>query len=273
MFAAFKDFDKDVADLFSDDFDNKYTLKVKAAGPEGTTVSTNLELVDKEGKQSLKPKLTLKYPHPSGFTLDKLEVSNDCRLSVETSLDRLGVPGLKLDFKGNDAEKADVGFKYIMPAATFTGEVDVNSLNRAEGAISTGHGPFAGGVSAVYAGVGDAKKVTLGLGVSHVVPNVCYTAVRANNNFSNFSLLFSYAAVKNLTVAGQVDHSTKKTLATGLVGYKVDPVTVVKVKGNSEGIINASVKRSFDKRLTVAASVEVPHTLKTAKWGVNATLG
>lgn len=272
MFSVFKDFDRDVADLFSDDFDIKQSLKIKSAGPNATTVTTNIEVVDKDGKCSLKPKVALKWPHPSGFTLEKLEFSNDCRMTVETSLSD-AVPGLKLDFKGNDAEKADLSLKYCVPAATLTTDVDVNTLARAEASVCGGHGPFVGGLSATYAGKDDAKKITLSAGVSHTVPNVCYTAVRARENFSSFSALFAYSSVKDLILAGNVDHSPKKTLATALIAYKVDPCTTFKAKGNSEGILAASLKRNFEKKFSVVGSVEMPHTLKHVKWGVNATLG
>lgn len=274
MFSIFKEFDKDTADMFTDDFDLKYSLKVKSAGPQSTTLTTNVELVDKDGKCSLKPKVSLKWPHPSGFTVDKLEFTNDCRMTVETSLAADNIlPGLKLEFKGNDAEKSDLTVKYSVPAATITADVDVNSLARAEASVCAGSGPFVGGLSASYAGKDDAKKVSVGLGVSHTVPNVCYTAVRAKDNFSAFSLLFSYTSVKNLILAGSVDHSAKKSLATLLGSYKIDANTTFKAKGNSEGVIAASVKRSCDKKFVVVGSVEVPHTLKSVKWGLNATLG
>jgi hypothetical protein len=97
--------------------------------------------------------------------------------------------------------------------------------------------------------------------------------VRAKDNFSAFSLLFSYTSVQNLTLAGSVDHCAKKTLATGLASYKVDPSTTFKTKATSEGVVSASLKRNFEKKFTVVGSVEVPHTLKSVKWGVNATLG
>eukprot|EP01032_Pedospumella_encystans_P026362 gene26362-29782_t len=275
-FAIFKEFDKDAADIFSEDFDSKFSLKVKSAGPCSSTLTTNIEVVDKEGKQSLKPKVTLKYPHASGFTLEKLEFTNDLKLTVETSLVNT-VPGLKLEFKGNDSDKADLSFKYVHPSATVTGEFDVNSLAKADASVSAGHGAFTGGVSAQFVGGKDDGKVphklTFGLGVAHTVPNVCFTAVRAKDNFSAASLLFSYSSVADLVLAGQVDYNPKKTVGAAAAAYKIDRATTLKVKGNSEGIVAASLKKNFDKKFTVVGSVEVPHTLKSVKWGVNATLG
>jgi hypothetical protein len=220
--------------------------------------------------------VSLKWPHPSGFTLEKLEFTNDCKTTVETSLvDSL--PGLKLEFKGNDQEKADLSLKYSIPAATFTGDFDINSLAKAEASVCAGSGAFTGGLSASFAGSKDESKapskISVGLGVAHTVPNVCYTAVRAKDNFSAFSLLFSYTSVQNLILAGSVDHCAKKTLATGLASYKVDASTTFKTKATSEGVVSASLKRNFEKKFTVVGSVEVPHTLKSVKWGVNATLG
>jgi len=276
MFSVFKDFDKDTADVFSDDFDSKISLKVKSAGPHSTTLTTNIELVDKDNKCSLKPKVSLKWPHPSGFTLEKMEFTNDCKMTVETSLVD-AVPGAKFEFKGNDSDKADLSIKYSIPAATFTADFDINSLSKGEVSVCGGSGAFVGGLSASYAGSKDESKtpskVSVGLGVSHTVPKVCYTAVRAKDNFTSFSALFSYSSIDNLLLAGSVNHNSKKTLATALATYKVDPSTTVKAKANTEGIISASIKRSCEKKFTVVGSVEVPHTLKTVKWGVNATLG
>ena len=220
--------------------------------------------------------MALKWPHPSGFTLEKLEFSNDCKMNVETSLVD-AFPGLKCEFKGNDSDKADLSVKYTIPAATFTADFDINSLSKAEASVCAGSGAFVGGLSASFAGSKDESKVpskvSVNVGVSHTVPNVCYTAVKAKDNFGAFTALFSYSSVKNLVIAGSVDYSPKKTLATAVASYKVDPSTTFKAKGNSEGVVSASLKRTFEKKFAVVGSVEVPHTLKTVKWGVNATLG
>ena len=90
---------------------------------------------------ALVPKLALKWVHASGFTLEKLEVSPDCKLVVETSLSNV-TPGLKLEFKGNDANKADLSFTYSAPAATVTGEFDISGFSGANASISGGHGAF-----------------------------------------------------------------------------------------------------------------------------------
>mmetsp|Transcript_8763 Transcript_8763/g.17495 ORF Transcript_8763/g.17495 Transcript_8763/m.17495 type:complete len:279 (+) Transcript_8763:66-902(+) len=276
-FPVFKDLDKDVVDMIEDDFDSKFTLKIKSAGPCKSTITTNVQFVDKDGKTSLKPKVSVKWPHPSGFTLDKLEFSPDCRMTVETSLTN-ALPGLKFDFKGNDAEKADLSFKYnLQDMATITGDFDINSLSRAETTITHGHGAFLAGVSAKFATAKDdsktATKMTLGAGLSHTVDNVCFTALRAKDNFSNFSLLFSYTQMANIDLAGSINHCAAKTDATLATAYKVDASTTFKAKATTEGVISASVKKAFEKKFAVTGSVEVPTSMKSIKWGLNATLG
>jgi len=275
-FAIFKEFDKNVTDVIEDDFDSKFSLKIKSAGPSSTTITTNVEFVDKDGKSSLKPKVALKWPHSSGFTLEKLEFTNDCKMTVETSLTD-SLPGLKLEFKGNDSEKADLSFKYAIPAATFTGDFDINNLSKAEASVTAGTGAFTGGLNAKFSTSKDdgknATKVSVGLGLAHTVPNVCFTAVRAKDNFSAFSVLVSYTQHKGLIVAGSADHCAKKTQATLVTSYNVDASTTFKAKATTEGVFSASLKKSFEKKFNVVGSVEVPSNLKSVKWGVNATLG
>lgn len=276
-FPVFKDFDKDTADLISDDFDSKISLKIKSAGPAGTTITTNTQYVDKDGKQTLKPKVSLKWPHCSGFTLEKYELSSDCKYTFETSL-KGAAPGLKLDFKADELGKADLCFEYAIPAATFSGEVDVHNLSKAETAISAGHGPISGGVSAKFSSSKDesnkmSTKITVGLGLGYTIPDTLFAAVRAKDNFSAYSALASYTKVKDFTFAGSFDYSAKSMVGVFLSSYKVDPTTTFKAKASTEGIFSASLKKNFEKKFSVIGSLEVPSNMKSMKWGVNATLG
>jgi len=270
MFTVFKDLDKDVSDNLKDDFDSKFSLKIKSAGPIATTLTTNIELVDKDGKCSLKPKVSLKWPHESGFAVDKLEFTNDCRMTAETSLSKF-VDGLKLEFKGNDDNKGDLSFTYsVRDVATVYGEMDLVNLSKFEAAVTAGHGNVVGGVNAQYTA---GKDINVGLAVTHTVPNVCFTAVRAKDNFTAFNALFSYSSISKLVLAGSAHHCAKKTTATGLASYKIDDKTTVKGKIDTTGVLAASIKRSLDKNFSVVGSVEVPSDFKSVKWGLNATLG
>ena len=233
--------------------------------------------MDKDNKQALKPKVSLKWPHESGFTLEKLEFSPDCKMTVETSLSG-AAPGLKVEFKGNDGEKADLSLNYTMDAVTVTGDFDINNFAKAETSISTGYDHITGGLNAKFAqskdeSGGNKLKLSVGAAAAYTVPGTCFTAVRAKDNFSSYGLLFSYTHLKDIDIAGSVDYSPKATVGCLAGAYKVNPSTTLKTKATSEGIFSASLKKSFEKKFSVVGSVEVPSNLKSLKWGLNATLG
>lgn len=276
-FPTFKDLDKSVADLFNDDFDYKYTLKVKSSGPSNTTLTTNTNFDTKTN--SLVPKLSLKWAHPSGFTLEKLEASQDLKFNLETSLSN-AAPGLKLEFKGNDEEKADLSFTYKIPQATLTGEVDIVRLSSVKASVVAGSGAIAGGANAdLKIAKSSIDNATFGVGLSYTVPKVAFLAVRADKNFSNYSGLASYNSNcpitgKPLTLAGQVSYSGKEVNAAVLSSWQFCPEACsMKLKFNSNGVFAASLKQTYEKKLTVVGTAEVPLQLNTVKLGVNATLG
>jgi len=268
-FSNFKDFDKTVTDLLNDDFDSKFSLKVKSAGPFNTVLTTNTQLCTKSNK--LVPKLTTKWTHASGFTLEKVEFSSDCKATGETSL--VGaLPGLKLEFKGNECDKADVLVNYSIPVATFTGEFDVNTLSSVKASVNGGNGPYTAGVSADIKFAKSAVESTaVHVGAGYTASPV-FVGLRACHNFTVFSGLFSYVVNKDLTLAGSASHGAKCCGSLAAV-YKCNPDTTIKVKANCCGVLHASVKQQFEKKFAVVGSVEVPSDFNAVKFGINATLG
>ena len=91
-------------------------------------------------------KISAKWPHSSGFTLEKLEIASNGSVTTETSL--VGTaPGLKLEFKGNDSNKGDLSLKYSNSLVSITSVVDVLNLAKASASVSSGQGPFLAGVA------------------------------------------------------------------------------------------------------------------------------
>lgn len=269
----FKDFDKAPSDILADDFDSKYTLKIKSSGPCGVTVTTTTTFSEKE--KSLEGKLSLKYGHSSGFTVDKLEISPKGKVATETSL--VGAaPGLKLEFKGNDTDKGDLSFTYSpSPIATVTGEVDLINFAKATGSVSVLKAPFVGGADVEGAfGKAGYESAKFGLGAGYSLPNL-FAGIRAANSFSTFSGIVSYALNKDLTLVGKVSHATSGKSSSIIAGvYKYGPATTLKFKTASTGVINASIKQTFEKKFSVVGSVEIPSGFQSGyKFGVNATLG
>lgn len=121
-------------------------LKIKTSAPHGITFTTNTTICPTNG---LKSKVSGKFSHSCGFTLDKFEIENDGKVSAETSL--TGVqPNLKIGFKGDSKDKSDLSVTYNLPAATAFAEVDVLHLKSANASVVAGNGPFTVGADAKF---------------------------------------------------------------------------------------------------------------------------
>jgi hypothetical protein len=272
-FPVFKDFDKSASELINDDFDSKYTLKIKSAGPEGTNITTNTNYDAKDG--SLAPKLSVKWAHDNGFSLDKLEFSKDCKMNVETSLTKVA-PGLKLEFKGNDTDKADLLMTYKMPKLTVTGEYDIHSFSSAKASISSGHGSISAGGSIVAKFGKGLESITPSIGVGYTAPDL-FVGLRANSLLKNpsYSGIASYSGIrKDIVLAGSASMKGNDTVAALVTQYVCNPSTTIKVKADTKGVLAASVKQDFAKKFSVVGSAEVTGgDFGSAKLGFNATLG
>lgn len=238
------------------------------------TVTTNTAFNFKDNK--LDSKLTVKAPHQSGFTLEKLEFAPNLDLTIETSLIAKAVEGLKLEYKGNNSNKGDLSFTYNVPStATVTAEVDALNFSKANGSLTCGQGPVVAGTSFIF----DLAKSSLdnyAFGVGYTVPKSLFTGLRVDKNISEFNGIFSYILSPELTVAGKVSHSNGKSGTSGVLAaiYAHNKFTTFKFKAASSGVINASVKKAFENKFTVVGSAEIPSGFTSGfKFGINATLG
>jgi len=227
----------------------------------------------------LEAKISAKYAHSSGFTVEKLEISPKGKVATETSLVN-AAPGLKLEFKGNDTDKGDLSFTYSpSPMATITGEVDALNFAKANASLTVSQQPFIGGASVDAAfGKQGLESSKFGLGFGYTVPKTLFAGFRAQNSLTDYSALVSYALNKDLTLVGKVNHSTAgKSAGTNSViagVYQCCPNSTLKVKAHSTGVINASIKQQCEKKFAVVGSVEIPSGFTSGyKFGVNATLG
>lgn len=270
-FPVFKDLFKNASDLLSDDFDSKYTLKIKSVGPENTSLTTTIAI----DKGLLKPKLAGKWAGPSGFTVDKLEFTADCKPTVETSLTGL-VDGLKVEFKGNDTDKGEMSLTHKIPMATFTSTIDVLKFEKATLAVVSGHGDFTGGVCV------DAKlakmspqSFVINVGAGYSMPKVVDLGVTANISKGSYTGLCEYKGISDsVKLAGSVTYSSSVSAAV-VASYKCNPDTTMKAKVTTDGVASFSVKQTLPKKLVVVGSAELPVSagLSGLKFGINATLG
>lgn len=265
---VFKDFDKATRDIFGDDFDTKNTLKVKSAAPGDVTLTTNTDC------SAFTSKVSAKWAHASGFSVDKLEFAGKDQVKLETSLTGLA-PGMKLDFKGASAGSGVLGMTYKHKLATFATDVDVAGFSALNASVVGGSKSIQAGASVNCAlSKFEVKDFAVALGYA---PNSdLYAGVVANKKLSEFNAAVHYAVKPNLTIGALCDvvpkaSSPKFNIATS---YVCNPNTTVKVKVNSDGLINASVKQQLPKKFSVVAAAQFDtRNTSSINFGVTAALG
>lgn len=246
-------------------------MKIKSAAPSGVTLTTNTQYVKSDTKTELKSKVSGKWAHSSGFTLNKFEIANDGSVTTETSLTG-AAPGLELEFKGNDSNKGDLSFTYKLPSATVSGQIDALEFKKASAGVVGGNGPFTAGVSTVFGKSFALDSVNATVG--YTAPQI-FGVVRSEKNFSQFSGRFSFVATPDVTIAGQTNYASSGISANLAAIYKCNPNTTIKVKADTSGTLDASVKQTFDKKFALTGTAQIPSATGFGglKFGLNATLG
>jgi hypothetical protein len=279
-FSTFADFDKKLKDVFTEDFNTECSFKAKAKAPNNLTFTSTSIWSNPLVNRSMGQKLGVKWEHPSGFTLEKLEVNSKGKVTTETSL--VGAaPGLKLDFKGNDTDKADLSFTYKIPSATISAEVDGLMFNRAKVSAFGGAGPISAGFAATFAiAQSDNTKKVYELGATYDGVQNLNVALWANSA-KDFRVLSKYKVNDNFSSAIQIEKTSQKTSQSiiGIYGCSNDKITSKLKITRTDGAIGAStsVTQSLDSnfKVTYATGIENFSGFSTSsiKWGVNCTLG
>lgn len=267
-FSTFDDFDKAPKDIFKKDFDvDTCALKIKTAGPQGLDISSTLDFYTPKTVSS-KISFSKKFAQ---FSLDKLELKSGTAV-IETSLVDV-LPGLKLEFKGDDKVKGDFSALYKIPQATFTGEFDIVNFSSAKASVSTGYSAItAGGNGHLEVKDGKPTLKDFSFGVGYTVPKSLFVGVRANKKVTDFGANFLYNVNKDVTVAGAVTYP-KASLAFGAT-YKCNPNTALKFKLATDGKLGASANQKIDATTSVCAAAAIDvNNIGAYQFGVIASLG
>lgn len=269
----FKDFDKCVKDLFSDDFDTTNALKVKTSAPYGVTLTTTTDIHCGTCK-SLGGKISTKWAHESGFAVDKFDLKSNGGVAIETSLSGVA-PGLKFEFKGDDSNKADLGAVYKHELATVSAELDVAEFSSLKTSVLGGNNKFTAGAS-VGLCLGDKFDFkTLDVAASYKLDKI-FTAFSVTEKFSRYGLSLAYFGCPKWSVAAQASFAPETSATAGcFIGtYKCNPNTQVKAKMCTEGNVGISLKQTLDKNASAVAAVGFPISdISAVKYGVTLTLG
>lgn len=249
----FKDFDKTVSDLLGDDYDSKYSLKVKSKAPNGVGLTVTTDYA----KSALSGKVAAKWSHESGFAVDKLEINKNAGITIETSL-KGAIPDVKFEFKGNDSNKGDLLATYSTNAATIVGQLDVAEFSGLNVSALAQSGAITGG-AAVALSLGDSadvKKFDVA-GSYNCSDRKTFAGLKISDKFATYTGSVAYKACPMAAFAGQVSFKPESSAFSALVGasYKCNPDTQVKAKVSSDGDVNFSVKQSLSSNCSVTSTL------------------
>jgi len=241
-------------DALGDDYQNKVFAKIKTkAGPVGVTCEVTRKSSD--NKTSLLSKIALKWKGPSGFSIDKLTMKPDGTHAMETSLGGLA-PGLKLTFKGDDANQGDLGAEYTKGPIAATAVCDIIMGSTVSGSVC-----FAAkdnvnvGGSAQYDIKGSALK-SFGVGAS-VTQGPLFASI-TTSKFDSADLGLLYTVNSDLKLATSSSHSASKPLDKVTVGCIFNNnFGVLKGKFTSDGAIEAALIKDVSKGVTVNPSFKI----------------
>lgn len=249
----FKDFDKVVSDLLGEDYDSKYSLKVKSKAPNGV----GLTITTDYAKSSLSGKVAAKWAHESGFALEKLEVDKNAGITIETSL-KGAIPDVKFEFKGNDSNKGDLLATYSTSIATVVGQLDVAEFSGFNVSALAQSGAFTGG-AAVAVSLGDStdvKKFDVA-GSYNCSDFKTFAGLKISDKFATYTGSIGYFACPKVSVGGEIKFKPESSAFSALIGgmYKCNPNTQLKAKVSSEGAVNFSVKQSLSNNCSITSSL------------------
>ena len=183
-----------------------------------------------------------------------------------------GVPGLKLEFKGNNTSQSDLSFHYEHAHATITGSVDASDFGQYSATVSSGVDDIAFGASSKFA---KGQSPEIDVSATYTAPKI-FAGLAVTEAFKAFKGLFSFAVDNTITVAATPSYNLDKSafaLNLGAV-YKCNADTTIKTKFDLEKNLDLSVKQSINKGLTVAGWANVSKgDFKSCNYGVKLVLG
>jgi len=285
---------KDV-DLLSSDWnlDNEFVFKYNAKVPMKNNLSfssINTFGGFSDRKRYLDPKLCAKWIHPSGFSVDKLEINAKGNVSTEASLEGLA-RGLTLYFESrtDDKKEGEFSFAYEMPVGK--AKTRFEFVAPYSSAKFTASGDIMG-VATTYSADFNLKESNPPIhrvsGSYNGINNVFLSLwLNSKKDFRAFS---TYKFCNKFTIGAEAKRVNNETTQAVCGVYSPCAPFNMKLKfgRSNEGKFNvaSSVTKCFDKNFKVTgyfqpvtdASVSnccnlSGFNITNAKWGVNCQLG
>jgi len=290
------DIEKTATDLLKDDYKYGHVLKMKQATPQGVTVTSestfpcpfpsccesssscgggrgsSTTAATNDSCSEVSTKLTTKYSHPSGFSVDKFQIDPNGAISTELGLSGVA-PDLRFLLKTEASKKGELFLEFKQPHIAIKHSLDILDFNTAT---------LAGSVSSNGVLVGFNTSANLstralreyGLALSYRTPTA-FLSLKTSNQLANFSVASRLSLRNNLTLVGQLDTTRdlgKKTFTLGCV-VNYTPSTTLRAKVNSELVVTGALAHKVAKDVVVSGTVELDAKKTQHRGGICITLG
>lgn len=290
----FADFSKDALDLLGDDYGSKKYFKVKYSTPPvqgcavGFTSETNyMTATAKPGKPAvpgaLFGKLSAKWKHACGFSVDKLALEKDGTPKLELSMSKL-MPGVKLGCTSDLRKKqGNVSVDYNDDLVS-AGLKAKSTFDEAEAAVVLAHQGLQVGGCLSYTAKDKLQDYKVALG--YAMP-LSFLSLAASEKLKKFTLIGMHKPMPELTVAlcgsskleAEADKAKESSLELG-ASYAV--ATDLSVKGKyamakgerPKNSLECAVNYDLLKKVKLIGGLEVPIEAPSSyKCGLGINLG
>lgn len=274
-FPQYSDFGREAKEAHDSDYDTDFTVRVNTPGPYGVNISTTTSC-NPGSTGAFATSVNLNWAHPSGLTIDNLELTSCDKVDVQASLTNLA-PGLTLKLNGGKAGNCNLGAVYNHQFATVAADVDVSGFSSMNTSVLGGSKGLLVGASASFGVKGGFEVNNYSAALGWAPQKGSFAGVQVNNKLAEVSATLQHGVRPDLTLTAAIDHNLKSSSSRGSVGATYDCCKncAIRVKFDSEGMINAAVKREFPaKKFTLGAAAAVDaKNLQSYNFGVTASLG
>ena len=265
----FKDFDKEVRNLFDDYFEVSNKLKVVTKNIDDISITSEGELSGK----TLNASVSVSRPDAL-ISLDKLKVKSDGRVLLECSYNTSDSAKMTLAIEDGKQEAGKpaksfgkLGFELNNPSAfNFTTDIDVvnGPLVRSTFYRPLGAYGVAGELvcnTHLDEGLQDSKPEfsEINMGLRYIGPNY-KMFVRTLDLFSAYRFSYIHNIKGNISIASQVDYRLKNNQGqkfTLACNYKHDDSLTIKGKIDSAATLSSSLIHSLNPSMKLVLSAEV----------------
>lgn len=207
----------------------------------------------------------------------KTEIKVDHKSKIHVAVQAEDVaPGLKATVKGiiPDANSGKVELHYKQPFSHSSLSVGLVSQPVLEGAVALGaHGLVVGGEAAYDTATSTATKYNFGVGI---VQADYAASILVTDKLDTVKASYLHTLSSDTSLAVEIAHKVAKKDITFTAGasYKLDPLTLTKIRLNNRGSIAALVQHEYRPKshITFSGEVDSKNIDKSAKFGVALSL-